>query len=206
VLRKKHAIGQVRGHCRGSGRGLDKGKFAFLNNMLRSRPGADIRAGSALHESALGTAEIACPMSLTREIARDGSAVRAHSALKYSPQARPESRYCTQAAVQRRKRCNDSVRSCRSSLARFTRAQDNHCRTAKIFAPRKQRELSSLENAGRGGGPNKTNFRCQKHQIAWPAFGEFVTVTLTCSRRLRPSGIVISNSKISAPLNPGAAR
>jgi hypothetical protein len=85
-------------------------KSPFLNNSLPLRPTAGVTAGSGFYQTALGMAEIARPMSLTREIACGVGAVPAHSALEYSPPARPESRYCTQAAAQRRKRCNDSVR------------------------------------------------------------------------------------------------
>jgi hypothetical protein len=101
-------------------------------------------AGSGFHETPLGAAEIARPMSLTRETARCGSTVRAHSALKYSPQARPEGRYCTQTAAHRRKRCNDSVRP-RAIYAgtKQTFAQSANIRAKKASQeskPRKQKE------------------------------------------------------------------
>jgi hypothetical protein len=56
---------------------LKKGRFVFLNNNLPSCLTADVGAGRAFCETALGAAQIARPMSLTREIARSGTSIRA---------------------------------------------------------------------------------------------------------------------------------
>jgi hypothetical protein len=49
--------------------GFAKGKNSMSEQYLTIALAAEIRAGSVLHETALGAAENARPMSLTREIA-----------------------------------------------------------------------------------------------------------------------------------------